>query len=848
MAFPSFGEYADALRHDLATVLSDPLLGRGAVRVHGNGQPVAHGGTFALTFEIMTDAGSFALRCFHKELDALQLRYGAIEQRLAEIQSRHFVDLSFQPRGITTLTGTYPVVRMDWADGPSLAAYVADHREDPVALQLMRLALRRLAQDLRSHDIAHGDIQPSNIIVQPEARLRLIDYDGLFVPELTGLASAELGQRNFQHPRRRACHYDEHLDAFSFAVIDLALHALCIRPDLWERTGSSADAFLLRAADYVDPAHSEAFGLLCHEAGLEEHTRKLAAVCVSPFEAIPSFEDFLAGREIPVVAVELPDRRTMVGVRPAYLPPYRVIDAADVAECSRHVGDRVELVGQVAGVKRSGDADAATSGLRIEFAGPSPNVTCLRIWQDAAPPLDAAPDGSWAGQWVSAVGLVEPPASGVEGGHDQESVSVSITDWCQLQRLSEAEATYRLRAVGQAPRPSLDREDCVRTDPAVPATAKPVEVPVGNVMTTTGPSAMAAPAVATGVVAAQDDDDLFPVPETRVPRYTRRDLVPRRWKPKTRMALWLAWLGAVAAVAVAAYALLSPRMGRAPAETAASSATAPRPPALPLPPASTPALAPAPVAPTQLEFVAQRSLGASVTVIETLGGTLSIASDNEGRCRKEVRLRDMPVSGLCDDVIVLEHRAVFSDRDVVVGFTRCDNAAAPCSHRRPFWLELRAGAAPLLRRPPDGIWAGGGKTAVAASSDGVQVDLGLWNGANRRATLNAAGEIVVERVPEPARRLERADCAVVVRSLEFCAASRDCSTFASSAGRIPASNWQRLSRMYHETTGLDAEGFRKLCQRSCELHLTPSPGLIRRYACNGASPDQWPAEDATAGL
>jgi len=191
---------------------------------------------------------------------------------------------------------------------------------------------------------------------------------------------------------------------------------------------------------------------------------------------------------------------------------------------------------------------------------------------------------------------------------------------------------------------------------------------------------------------------------------------------------------------------------------------------------------------------------------------------------------------------------VFSDRDVVVGFTRCEDAAAPCGHRRVFFLELRAGSPPRLRRPPEGVWVGGGKTAVVASSDGVRVDLGLWDGAQRRATLNAAGDVVVERTPEPAKRLGRADCLVVVRALESCAASDDCDSFTSSAQRIPAANLQKLSRLYHETTGFNAENFPKLCQRSCELHLTPSAGFIRRYACNGSSPGQWPSDDTPSGL
>jgi uncharacterized protein involved in type VI secretion and phage assembly len=112
---------------------------------------------------------------------------------------------------------------------------------------------------------------------------------------------------------------------------------------------------------------------------------------VSPFEAIPSFEDFLAGREILVVAVDLPGRHRAATARHAYVPPYRVVDATDFEELSRHVGDRVEVVGQVARVTRSSDTETAASCLRIEFAGPASHDTCLRICQEAAPLLDAPP-------------------------------------------------------------------------------------------------------------------------------------------------------------------------------------------------------------------------------------------------------------------------------------------------------------------------------------------------------------------------------------------------------------------------------------------------------------------------
>ena len=130
MQYPSFAEYADALQLNLDVVLADPVLARGMLRRRASGLPVAHGGTFALTFEIETDHGKYALRCFHKRLDALHERYDAITKHLAGVRGPYLVGCQFQPQGITTESGTYPVVRMDWVDGQSLAAFVADHLQD----------------------------------------------------------------------------------------------------------------------------------------------------------------------------------------------------------------------------------------------------------------------------------------------------------------------------------------------------------------------------------------------------------------------------------------------------------------------------------------------------------------------------------------------------------------------------------------------------------------------------------------------------------------------------------------------------------------------------------------------
>ena len=206
MHHPSFAEYSDALQLDLGRSLSDALLRRGTLRMRGPAHPVAHTGNFALTFEVVVDGKRHAVRCFHKPSDSLHEPYAAIATCQRSIRSPYLVDFEFQTSGITTESGTYPIVQMEWAEGPTLAAFVSDHRHDVNALQSLRASLRALAAHLQAHGIAHGDIQPTNLLVRGPTDLRLIDYDGMYVQQLAGRYSTELGHRNLQHPGRRPCH------------------------------------------------------------------------------------------------------------------------------------------------------------------------------------------------------------------------------------------------------------------------------------------------------------------------------------------------------------------------------------------------------------------------------------------------------------------------------------------------------------------------------------------------------------------------------------------------------------------------------------------------------------------
>ena len=70
-------------------------------------------------------------------------------------------------------------------------------------------------------------------------------------------------QGKFPHPGRRADTYSGKLDTFSVVVIQLAMQALAIKPELWKKfNGDDPDCLILRKPDFLKPSESSVFSEL----------------------------------------------------------------------------------------------------------------------------------------------------------------------------------------------------------------------------------------------------------------------------------------------------------------------------------------------------------------------------------------------------------------------------------------------------------------------------------------------------------------------------------------------------------------------------------------------------------
>ena len=439
MSYPTLEQYNEAFQHP-GLALVDPELKTGSIATTGLGLPLALCGGFALTYTIKNGAKKHAVRCFHKQSNALEQRYIAISKRLKNLNSPYFVDFEFQPKGVRVAGNAYPIVKMAWASGTTLGEFLESNYKNSSNLNSLASSLRALSKYLESQKMAHGDIQPGNVMVSDGGKkLQLIDYDGMFLEDLKTLGSAELGHRNFQHPKRVTNSWDTSLDRFSFISLDLSIRALAAHPDLWTKTHSDGDAVLFKANDFADPANSSIFSDLTGRSVFAEEAKNFAAICRAGFNQVPTIDDFLNKKNIPQVTISIPKRPETSAAK--YLSAFPVVDATKYSMCIGFVGDKVELVGRIVEVKR----DKTRHGKPYVFINFGPwqgHIVKISIWSEGLATMSNPPTENWVGKWVSVVGLVEPPY--VNKRYKYSHLSITVTQSNQIHVITENEAKFRL--------------------------------------------------------------------------------------------------------------------------------------------------------------------------------------------------------------------------------------------------------------------------------------------------------------------------------------------------------------------------------------------------------------------
>lgn len=315
MSLPSDTDYNAAIQNP-SRCFVDTELRQGVVELMSASLPIpkARSGNFATVYKVGGRHAAWAVRCFTRAVQQDQhRRYEEISKSLRGAGLPCFVAFDYLEKGIEVGRTWYPIVKMEWVQGENLDSYIARNLTSHAALLKLARDWAELASALRRAGVAHGDLQHGNVLVANGA-LKLVDYDGMFVPALTGLDSYECGHRNYQHPKRTSGQFGPTLDYFSEWVVFVSLLALAAEPTLWARLKGGDDCLLLRRSDFERPYQSRA--LLELSTLRDPSARTAAALFKSLVELPPDQIPFLNADILPEAVGSVPARS---GALPAWV-------------------------------------------------------------------------------------------------------------------------------------------------------------------------------------------------------------------------------------------------------------------------------------------------------------------------------------------------------------------------------------------------------------------------------------------------------------------------------------------------------------------------------------------------
>jgi WD40 repeat protein len=263
MPWPLSQDYNEAVqspRH----CFTDPELQEGQAVTNALGLPMPRSGNFADVYEVICPRSKtrWAVKCFTREVPGLRERYSEISSHLRQAKLPFTVDFTYLADGIKVQGKWYPILKMQWVEGQLLNECVRNNLTRAATLDGLGQIWARMARRLREANVAHCDLQHGNVILVPGSKagtlaVKLIDYDGMFVPALAKSRSGEVGHPAFQHPQRlKDGTYNLEVDRFPLLAVASAFHCLKVSgKPLWERF-DNGDNLLFREADFRNPTGS----------------------------------------------------------------------------------------------------------------------------------------------------------------------------------------------------------------------------------------------------------------------------------------------------------------------------------------------------------------------------------------------------------------------------------------------------------------------------------------------------------------------------------------------------------------------------------------------------------------
>lgn len=216
--------------------------------------PIFRSGNYSVMFKTLFKGRMYGLKCYTRQVDYADEIYRYLESVESEyLNSVQLLVDELYVYDEFNRGRSYSVLLVEWIDGETLGLHVRRLCRENNTEALAELAVKfdSMAIWLLKQDFAHGDLKHDNILVTSKGELRLIDFDGLYIPSFAGRPCSLIGSPVYQHPKRDSNFFNPSVDDYPIGIISLSLHALSEDPSLYDNYNDH-DSLIFNAAEVCE--------------------------------------------------------------------------------------------------------------------------------------------------------------------------------------------------------------------------------------------------------------------------------------------------------------------------------------------------------------------------------------------------------------------------------------------------------------------------------------------------------------------------------------------------------------------------------------------------------------------
>ncbi|MGM9865485.1 MAG: AarF/UbiB family protein [Muribaculaceae bacterium] len=244
------------------TLIQDEFFKNADFLKDSRGRLISYTGGYTVVIPCNVNGEQWAFRCWHIPVKDSKERYSYISRAIQNCALPFFCSFDYNEKGLIVKGETLPITKMKWVNGQNLKKFICSHYQESKVIKKLAKNFLDMIIQLHSKHIAHGDLQHGNIIVSDSAKIYLVDYDSMYVPQMGhNFHDIISGLIDYQHPsRKNNSNSSEKLDYFSELIIYTSLLVIAKKPEFVLKYDiENTEALLFKSNDFESFDKSEIY-------------------------------------------------------------------------------------------------------------------------------------------------------------------------------------------------------------------------------------------------------------------------------------------------------------------------------------------------------------------------------------------------------------------------------------------------------------------------------------------------------------------------------------------------------------------------------------------------------------